>query len=297
MRVVCAGELLVDRWPGGAERPGGAPANAAFHAAMAGAETSLVSRVGRDPAGRHLLSWLESAGVDVHGCQIDPARPTGHVEVDPAAPGGPGYAIPGPVAWDFIAMAPESLVAARVLVLGTLAQRHPCSRAAIRQLTREARRRGVTVLVDLNLRPPFFDGESVLWTIRHGDVLKLNRVELQTASALLGASGPTEELFEGLLREFGVARGVLTCGADGVLVREDGTMTRHPCVAVTAVETTGCGDALGGVLAAGLAHGQTLRDVLPAAVEVAAFVATQRGATPRWPESLRKRVRGVAGPA
>ena len=211
---------------------------------------------------------------------------------------GPEYRIANPSAWDFIEVTPvvrDVLQSARVLVIGTLAQRHPRSRETIRQLVQEARARGVTVLADLNLRAPFFDEEIVLWTLRHVDVLKLNLAELQTVCGLLGARGSVEELFAGLLREFGLARGVLTCGADGAVFVEAGQTWRQPPMAVDVVETTGCGDAFSAVLAVALAGGRSWREVAPAAAEVAAFVATQTGATPRWPEDLRVRVRKTMG--
>jgi len=292
--LLSAGELLFDRWSDGAEYPGGAPANVACHARALGEVCSLVSRVGQDERGACLREWLADVGVRAEACQTDPVEPTGTVEVFAGGGEGPGYRIAARSAWDFIEMTPavtEALRGARVLVIGTLAQRHPCARATIRRLVAAARGAGVPVLADLNLRPPFFDEEIVRWTLRHCDVLKLNRAELQAVSAMLGASGPTDELFAGLLREFGRDRGVLTCGAEGALFCEEGRLWTQPAVAVAAVETTGCGDAFCAVLAVALARGRTLREAAPLAAEVSAFVASQAGATPRLPDDLRARAR------
>jgi len=228
MAVVCAGEVLFDRWPDGTGFPGGAPANVAFHAAGLGAETFLISRTGDDPAGRRLREWLRGAGVDTAHCPADPARPTGTVTVDPDSAGGPCYDIYGPAAWDFIAADAAALDLARrarVLVIGTLAQRHPVSRGAIRELAAVAGRGGARVLADLNLRAPFHDEEILLWTLRHCGVLKLNRDELAGISRLLGAAGDEKDLFSGLLREFAIPCGVLTAGADGAWIHEDGSRT------------------------------------------------------------------------
>jgi len=298
MAALCLGELLFDCWADGRELPGGAPANVAFHISAVGEGAALISRVGPDAAGGRLCEWLRTAGIDHEGCQRDSGVPTGRVEVLAGGAGGPAYRIANPAAWDFIEMTPvvsAALRKARVLVIGTLAQRHPRSRATIRALVQEARARGVTVLADLNLRAPFFDEEIILWTLRQSDVLKLNVAELQTVCGLLGARGAAEELFAGLLREFGVARGVLTCGADGAVFSEDGQIWHQPSVAVEVCDTTGCGDAFGAVLAVALARGVGWREAAPAAAEVAEFVATQTGATPRWPDDLRARVREVMG--
>jgi fructokinase len=283
MAVVCAGEVLFDRWPDGTGFPGGAPANVAFHAAGLGAETFLISRTGDDPAGRRLREWLRGAGVDTAHCPADPARPTGTVTVDPDSAGGPCYDIDGPAAWDFIAADAAALDLARrarVLVIGTLAQRHPVSRGAIRELAAVAGRGGARVLADLNLRAPFHDEEILLWTLRHCGVLKLNRDELAGISRLLGAAGDEKDLFSGLLREFAIPCGVLTAGADGAWIHEDGVLTHQPAVAVEAVDPVGAGDAFCAALAAGLDRGGTLRGAAPQAARLAALVVSRRGATP-----------------
>jgi len=283
MAVVCAGEVLFDRWPDGTGFPGGAPANVAFHAAGLGAETFLISRTGDDPAGRRLREWLRGAGVDTAHCPADPARPTGTVTVDPGSAGGPCYDIDGPAAWDFIAADAAALDLARrarVLVIGTLAQRHPVSRGAIRELAEVAGRGGARVLADLNLRAPFHDEEILLWTLRHCGVLKLNRDELAGISRLLGAAGDEKDLFSGLLREFAIPCGVLTAGADGAWIHEDGVLTHQPAVAVEAVDPVGAGDAFCAALVAGLDRGGTLRGAAPQAARLAALVVSRRGATP-----------------
>jgi fructokinase len=283
MAVVCAGEVLFDRWPDGTGFPGGAPANVAFHAAGLGAETFLISRTGDDPAGRRLREWLRGAGVDTAHCPADPARPTGTVTVDPDSAGGPCYDIDGPAAWDFIAADAAALDLARrarVLVIGTLAQRHPVSRGAIRELAAVAGRGGARVLADLNLRAPFHDEEILLWTLRHCGVLKLNRDELAGISRLLGAAGDEKDLFSGLLREFAIPCGVLTAGADGAWIHEDGVLTHQPAVAVEAVDPVGAGDAFCAALAAGLDRGGTLREAAPEAARLAALVVSRRGAAP-----------------
>lgn len=289
MSVVCAGELLFDRWPDGVERPGGAPANVAFHASALGAESVLLSRVGDDAAGGRLREWMAGAGVRLDCCQIDPQWPTGSVTVDPAAAGGTFYDIVAPAAWDFLGFAPEAVDQAktsRVFVFGTLAQRHPVARDAIRGLVSAAARGGACLLADLNLRSPFFDEETVLWTLRHCGVLKLSREELRQVSALLGASGAERDLFAGLLREFGIPRGVLTAGGDGAWIHEGDEVRHVPAAAAEAVDPVGAGDAFCAALAVGLDRGESLREAAPRAARLAGYVVTQRGATPRLPRDF-----------
>jgi len=290
MSVVCAGELLVDRWPDSSEQPGGAPANVAFHARALGARSALISRVGSDERGEHLSRWLGRSGVDADWCQTDTEHPTGRVEVTFSPDGTPLYEIATPAAWDLLEASDPALTAAkqaRAFVFGTLSQRHPIGRRAIRALVQAARNGGACVMADLNLRTPYFDSEIVLWTIRHCDVLKLNREELVGVSEMLGARGDEEDLFCGLLREFGVARGVLTAGMDGAWIQEEGKLTHEPAVPGAAVvDPVGAGDAFCAGLAVGLARGQTLRQSAARAARAAAFVVSQQGATPSLPPGI-----------
>jgi len=293
--ICCCGELLFDCAVDQEETAGGAPANVAFHAARLGFASNLVSRTADDARGERLREWLEQAGVGKEAVASGAPAPTGIVQVSAGA-NGPVYDICAPAAWDFLEAGPLAMAAAersRVLVCGTLAQRHPVARRAVRRLAGAARTSGAAVLVDLNLRAPCFDEEVVLWSLRNADVLKLTVDELATVSAMLGARGDREELFLGLVREFGCSRAVLTAGAEGAWFYEEGLTWHQPSVAVTAIDTVGCGDAVTAVVAAALVSGRSLREAAPCCMEVAGFVATQPGATPPWPDDLVSRARAM----
>lgn len=289
MTIFCLGEVLVDSL-GGSRYPGGAPANVAYHVAALGQPAEIVSRVGDDTAGRELTEWLGSHSVGTRFLQIDPGQPTGSVTILP----GPRYEIAAPAAWDFIERTDAASVAvgkAGALVFGTLAQRQPVSRGTIRALVETARAAGVPALCDLNLRAPFFDEETILWSLRHCDVLKLNLEELDIVSGLLGAAGARADLFAGLLREFGIARGVLTAGEEGSLICEDGCVSHSAAVAVTDVaDTVGAGDAFTAVVAVALARRVPLSAAAAPAAALAAFVVSQPGATPAIPDELAARI-------
>lgn len=285
--VLCLGEVLFDVL-GDCELPGGAPANVAFHAAALGARSGLISRVGDDARGGRLLRWLEEAHVDTRGVSRDPHAATGLVRVE-FREDGPAYDIAAPVAWDRLEAEDGALDLARkarVLVLGTLAQRQPSSRSAIRALLTAGRAAGAKVVADLNLRAPFYDEEVVLWTLRHADVLKLNADELAIISEMLGARGGRRELFEGLVREFGLPAAVLTCGAEGAWFHEAGALWHLPALPVEVADTVGAGDAFTAVIVSSLAAGRTLREAAPWCIETSAFVASQHGATPPLSEQL-----------
>lgn len=103
------------------------------------------------------------------------------------------------------------------------------------------------------------------------------------------------DLFSGLLREFGLRRGVLTCGGAGAWFFEDGALWHVPAAPVEVVDTVGAGDAFSAVLAGFLDAGLSLHDAGPWCAEVAAAVVAGRGATPAIAEELRTRLSRALG--
>ena len=69
--IVGLGELLWDVFPD-ERRPGGAPANFAWHAIQLGAWGLVGSRVGTDPLGDELVAFLDQQGLDSGHVQRDP---------------------------------------------------------------------------------------------------------------------------------------------------------------------------------------------------------------------------------
>lgn len=289
MSVVCVGEFLTDCFSDGSSHPGGAPVNVAFHVAQAGLSACIVSRIGRDDEGRRLEMWAERCGFLLEALQNDQIQPTGSVRVRGAS-SGPTYEITTPAAWDFLEAGASALAAARsanVIVFGTLAQRNPVSRRSVRALVDAARAAGAVRFADLNLRVPYYDSETVLWTLRNADVLKMNVDELRVVSKMLGADGADADLFSGLVHELSIPRAVLTAGADGVLVHENGAITRVPPHPAEAVDTVGAGDAFTAALVCGLMRGRSLAETAPRAARLASWVVSLRGATPEWTSELR----------
>ncbi len=71
---------------------------------------------------------------------------------------------------------------------------------------------------------------------------------------------------------------IITLGADGCKLVERKQQRSFPAETVTTVDTTGCGDAFCGVMAAALAVGFTIEEAIGAAQKAAALTATRPGA-------------------
>ena len=102
------------------------------------------------------------------------------------------------------------------------------------------------------------------------------------------ANGPGNQYARqvGIARELlrlGVPSVIITIGAAGALVGENGEVSAVPAPRVKAVDTTGAGDAFVGALASRLAAGDSLDDAARFAVRVGAFAVTRPGAQPSYP--------------
>jgi ribokinase len=71
---------------------------------------------------------------------------------------------------------------------------------------------------------------------------------------------------------------IVTLGAAGCELVERGRRRLFPAEPVDAIDTTGCGDAFCGVIAALLARGVAIADAIPVAQKAAALTATREGA-------------------
>ena len=76
----------------------------------------------------------------------------------------------------------------------------------------------------------------------------------------------------------GFDRAIVTLGASGSVVIENGRWHRVSAAQVNAVDTTGCGDSFMGTVLAGLAAGHTLLQSAQIGSYVSAYAATKLGA-------------------
>ncbi len=252
--------------------PGGKSANQAAAAARLGARVAMVGAVGRDDHGDLLLRELRKAGVEVEGVQRAPEVATGTavITVDRAgentivlSAGANGALTP-----DHLAGLPHLLRGAAVLCLCFEVPMETVIAAA-----RQAREAGVRVVLNPSPAAPITD--RLLEAV---DLLLLNESE---AADLLETQGDWETTAS-RLRQRGMPAAIVTLGAEGAVVLEEGRVTEIPAVPITPVDTTGAGDAFTGAVAARLAAGASLAEAARFAARAAAWSATRTGAQPSY---------------
>jgi ribokinase len=272
----------VDRRPGAGETvlggdlrtlPGGKGANQAVAAALLGAPTAFVGRVGDDAHGALLRGSLAGAGVDVAALRTD-AAPTG-VAIITVTPDGDNSIVVSPGANARVTADDARCdVVARAAVL--LLQ---CEIGTETSLAAALHCRGRVVL---NLSP---SGPVPPQLLARTDVLVVNQHE---AADLLGTTALTAELAAAELRTLGPRTVVVTLGGEGAVAVDDaGTVHRATAPRVAVVDTTGAGDAFTGALAWRLADGDDLTAALAVAVRVGALAVTAGGAQPAFPTAAQ----------
>jgi len=296
--ILGIGELLWDLLPTGAEL-GGAPANFAVMAGQLGNRAMILSRMGNDELGRKAAERLKLLPCGAESLQLDLAHETGRVTVE-FHDGQPRYMIHQPAAWDFMELTQSWMklaAQADAICFGSLAQRSPASRQAIQALAAQAGAACVRVF-DVNLRPPFCSGDVIQESLKLATVLKMNDEETPRVLALLGLEVRPDHAAEALrwsadrlLEEFPSLRMVaITRGAHGSILVTREEWHEHAGVAVKVADTIGAGDAFTAALTHYLLCGAGLAMLNEAGNRWGAWVASQAGAMPQLPETVRRRI-------
>lgn len=287
--IVGLGEVLWDVFPDG-PRFGGAPAN--FVGSVAELDETLlgrvVSAVGDDQLGRDARTRLEERGVDCQHLQTV-ARPTGQVLVTLDREGHASYEFTSDTAYDNIPWNDELRQLAsqsEAVCFGTLAQRGPISRETIHRFLKATPTGGLRVF-DVNLRPPYWDEETIRQSLALANVLKLNDEELPLVAAIFGWKESGRELLSRIVEAFELRLLVLTQGRDGATLMDNkGSYSQQPGREIKVVDTVGAGDAFTAAVVVGFYHAMPLDAINRWATRVAGYVASQPGATPDMPSEL-----------
>ena len=270
------GETLMGS--GGTITPGGKGANQAVAAALQGASVRFVGAVGNDAYATPALRCLTQSGVDLTG--ISHVEDTTGLAVIAISAEGENtiIVISGANAWvdaEAVKQHATDIAAADIVLL----------QGEIPAEGFQAAVDAATHRVVINLAPVVpVDRDALL----QADPLMANEHEAALVLQQLGYevaeedSKNPEKLAADLL-DAGFASVVLTLGAAGALVATPEGSELVPSPKVTAVDTTGAGDAFAGALVARLDAGDSLLDAAHHAVRVAAYAVTGRGAQDSYP--------------
>ncbi len=293
-RVVVVGSANVDmvipvpRLPGSGETVLGGPleqyfggkgANQAVAARRAGATVALVARFGQDDFGRRYRAFLTRTGINLAASTTAVGASTGVALISVDKAGRNQIAVAGgansTLEEAHIGRAGGLLRQANVL-LCQLEVPLPAVGAALRA----AKACGVrTILNPAPARP------LPRRLLKHADLLTPNESEAASLTGLPTRTvGEVRRAAQALLA-LGCGAVCVTLGARGALLAEAEGVERIQAFKIKAVDTTGCGDAFNGALAAAWAAGRPLSDAIRWGVAAGALAATVKGAQPSLPRA------------
>lgn len=284
--ITCVGEVLWDALPEGLFL-GGAPLNVCLNLNRLGAETHMVSRVGKDRLGYEAIDRIEKGGLCIDYIQADSTHETGFVKVELNADGDPVYDIVRPAAWDFIDLdqknVPELLEASWAVVYGSLAHRQ---NPALRDLLELS----CLKVMDMNLRSPHFEEKLVMELVEGSDILKMNEEELGLLKRWNSISGSMEESVRKVSTGYHCQTVCITRGGAGSALLHKGRWFEHKGYPATVKDAVGAGDAFLAALLYGLKTERKAEQLLPLANAAGAFVASRSGANPEYSISVLESV-------
>ena len=288
--VVGLGEVLWDVLPEG-KKLGGAPANFAYHAGqfLGMNNTIAVSALGEDKLADETIEALREHGLNDLLPRVP--YPTGTVQVQLDEQGIPTYDIKENVAWDNIPFDDDIAEIARncrAVCFGSLAQRNVVSRETIQKFL-DATPADCLKIFDINLRQQFYTQEILRESFQRCNILKINDEELVLIGRMFGYPGlDIENKCWLILGKYNLDMLVLTCGTNGSYVFTPGHVSFQETPKVKVADTVGAGDSFTGSFVGSILNGKSVPEAHRTAVQVSAYVCTQNGAMPTYPEELLK---------
>jgi fructokinase len=282
--VIGIGEILWDLLPDG-KMLGGAPINFAYHASQLGAVGVAISSVGKDELGREILKSVDTKGVV--NCISVNKYPTGTVGVI-LKDGIADYTIYENVAWDFIELSKVSTIMlqqADAICFGTLAQRNIVSHDAIMTALKLVPEKCLKVY-DINLRQKYYNADLISKSLISSNVFKINDDEIELFKHLFKMDGNEVELSQKIMKTYSIEYLALTKGDKGSYLFWKDDISFMPTPVVDVEDTIGAGDSFTSALVMGILNNLPIKEIHRKAVEISAFVCTQKGATPVLNESL-----------
>jgi ribokinase len=256
---------------------GGKGANQAVAARLCGAEVLMVAKVGQDLFGEATVKNFNSFGIDTTHVKIVTDAPTGVAPIF-VEPNGQNRIIVVKGANDKLTPADVDAAAAELRRVHTIILQFEIPLDTIYHTVRFARANNIRCIVN-----PAPAVASNLADLTGADYFIPNETEAELITGL-----PVQTLEEAAtcaaaLVKKGFRRVVLTLGSRGALLADSTGHVHVPPFPVTAVDTTGAGDAFIGSLAVFLAEGAPEKDAVARASLFAALSTTRVGTQKSFP--------------
>lgn len=260
--ITALGEILIDMTYAGKseqgqtlfeQNPGGAPANVLSAVSRLGGECAFLGKVGSDMHGKFLIDVLKKEGICTDGVLEDERYFTtlAFVNLDENGersfsfarkPGADTQLCDDEVRFDIIEKS-------QIFHVGSLSLTDEPSKSATLRALEFAKEKGVIISYDPNYRAMLWESkekaiEGMRSILEFVDIIKISDEETKL---LTGFENEVEA--SKVLCDMGIKTVIVTLGPKGALVRNKDGYVYSKAEKVTAVDTTGAGDAfMGGFL-------------------------------------------------
>lgn len=256
---------------------GGKGANQAVAAGRSGADVAFIACVGEDESGLQMQAQFAKDGIDTQAVMTIPGMKTGVALIWVAESGENCIGI---AAGANAALTVERLEPHLPLIAGAqmLLLQLETPLTAVEAAARHAKAHGT--LVVLNPAPACILPVSLLKLV---DVITPNETEAEVLTGIAVNTEQDAQRAADVLHEHGIKVVLITLGARGVWLSENGNGELVPGFKVKAVDTTAAGDTFNGALVTRWLEGKPIREAIRFAHAAAAISVTRTGAQPSVP--------------
>lgn len=252
--------------------PGGKGANQAVAAARLNADIGFIACVGDDAFGITIRESFKCDGINIAGVKMQPNCPTGIAMIQVSASGENTICL-SPEANEYLTAARIEPDIVRIREARFLLMQLETPLEGIERAAREAKAHQTSVI--LNPAPARALPDSLLSCI---DVITPNETEAEVLTGITVTDNQTAQLAANELHRKGIEIVLITLGAKGVWLSQNGRGQLIPGYRVDAVDTTAAGDTFNGALVTGLLENMSLESAIRFAHAAAAISVTRFGA-------------------
>lgn len=252
--------------------PGGKGANQAVAAARLNADVGFIASVGSDAFGINIIEEFKRDGIETTGVKVIEGRPTGIAMIQVADSGENSICISAEANADLTA---ESILGDldAIATADYLLTQLETPLCGIQKAAQHAKEHNTQVI--LNPAPACELSDKLLELV---DIITPNETEAEVLTGIAVTDQQTAQLAADKLHQKGIRTVMITLGAKGVWVSENGDGRIVEGFRVEATDTTAAGDTFNGALVTGLIEGKELQQAIVFAHAAAAISVTRFGA-------------------
>jgi ribokinase len=253
--------------------PGGKGANQAVTVARLGGDVLFITKVGNDVFGRQSFQLFNEEGIDTRYMFSDDTLPSGValITVDKkgensivVSQGANNALLPQ----DFTAEVLKELENCKIILM-----QFEIPMETILFVAKYAASKNIKVIIN---PAPIQSISPELLSCTY--IITPNETEAELLTGMQIKNPANAKKAAKAIMEMGVSIVIITLGALGALVCEEGKMTLVPAPKVNAIDTTAAGDVFNGALMVALSRGMNIPEATKFACQAAAISVTREGA-------------------